>query len=66
MHKHMKAIQRACIFLLVLFMLLVPLSALGESKTVQPAEETRAGLCSPPRRRTPPPQAQFFMTHPAA
>ena len=30
MHKHMKAIQRACIFLLVLFMLLVPLSALGE------------------------------------
>ena len=43
MHKHMKAIQRACIFLLVLFMLLVPLSALGESKTVQPAEETSAG-----------------------
>lgn len=46
MHKRMKAIQRACIFLLVLLMLLAPLSALGEAKTVQPAEETNAGSAS--------------------
>lgn len=67
MHKHMKAIQRACIFLLVLFMLLVPLSALGESKTVQPAEETSAGgesqtLLSVSPTDTPSASAVFYDT----
>ena len=67
MHKHMKAIQRACIFLLVLFMLLVPLSALGESKSVQPAEETSAAgesqtLLSAAPTDTPSASAVFYDT----
>jgi len=63
----MKAIQRACIFLLVLFMLLVPLSALGESKSVQPAEETSAAgesrtLLSVSPTDTPSASAVFYDT----
>nr|WP_315433775.1 3D domain-containing protein [uncultured Stomatobaculum sp.] len=59
--------QRACIFLLVLFMLLVPLSALGESKSVQPAEETSAGgesqtLLSVSPTDTPSASAVFYDT----
>ena len=45
MHKHMNAIQRACIFLLTLLLFLVPLSALGEPKA-EPAPE----MCSTPKR----------------
>ena len=41
MHKHMNAIQRACIFLLTLLLFLVPLSALGEPKA-EPAPEAAA------------------------
>ena len=67
MHKHMKAIQRACIFLLVLFMLLVPLRALGESKSVPPAEETSAAgesrtLLSVSPTDTPSASAVFYDT----
>ena len=67
MHKHMKAIQRACIFLLVLLMLLAPLSALGESKSVQPAEETTAAgesrtLLSAAPTDTPSASAVFYDT----